>query len=121
MQSTPPQKKKKNKKKWKIKTNEDAASDDQTDYDEASGDAGTETIQETDSQVDSQDDSHNEDNTLERKPRRGTWKSPGSYGKMHKGSAEPKVKTKRKTEDKTKITQISQKNIILQLQQENAE
>ena len=39
---------------------------------------------------------------------------------MYKGSAEPKAKTKRKTEDKTKITQISQKKII-QFQQENQE
>ena len=40
---------------------------------------------------------------------------------MNKGSAEPNAKTKRKTEDKIKITQISQKKIILQLQQETQE
>ena len=105
----------------KQKPREDATSEDQTDDDEASKDAGTETVQETDSQVDSQADSQNEDNTPERKTWRCNRKSPGSYAKMHKGSAEPKAKTKRKTEDKTKITQISQKKIILQLQQENQE
>ena len=71
--------------------------------------------------TDSLAESLHEERTSDRNPRRCKKKSPGSYAQMHRGSRQTLKGKKPKNSKDKKINQISQKKIILQLEQENKE
>ena len=97
---------------------EDILEVDMSDEDDNSIGSTTEAMLDTDSLADSQ----NEDKASEtRKPRRCKQRSPGSYAQMHKGNQARKGKITKKSLEKTKLTHLSQKKIILQLEEENKE
>ena len=66
-------------------------------------------------------ESMHEEKTSDRNPRRCKQKSHGSYAQMHRGSKQTLKGKKPKNSRDKKINQISQKKIILQLEQENKE